>query len=329
MYDNNDIHFDSHPFHMVFLAVASAVLASTLYSIIITPSSSSSSSTDVDIKNTTTSLHPIDSISHFTAIGRRNHQEDRAIICNFGPQNRFFLSAIADGHGSDECSSFLVQHIEERMLARLMQQRPEKTTGKCVHAACMDLHQLWNSTDQTRLSQSGSTLTGVLFDRQNPSSVWSFNLGDSKCVLLLDGGQQLLETTNHDLSPARVQQVRQQDPSAMIEYDEEETLRLMGGYAGVNMSGSFGNTYDPRLSKSLLRDVEIQEWKLGESHNACIVIGSDGIFDDFNAVQVAKIIRQHERTNGTKMDAKSLVDYVLLHGAKGDNTTAIIFEISS
>ncbi len=339
MYENDDIssiNFEhQHPFHMVFFIVASAVLASTLYSFI---QLTSSSLTADDRMNTnrshidTSSLQPIHMVSHFTAIGRRNHQEDRALICNFGNENRYFLAVVCDGHASDVCSSFLIHHIEERMLARLTQPNLSKsqvTTGDRIQAACMDLHELWNSTDQTRLLQSGSTLTGILLDRQDPLSVWTFNLGDSKCVLLLDGGQQLLETNNHDLSSTRVEQVRQQDPSAMIEYDDEGTLRVMGIYASINMSGSFGNTYDPRLSKSLLRDVEIQKWQLGESRNARIIIGSDGIFDDFDAVQVAKIIRQHERTNETKMDAKSLVDYVLLHGTKGDNTTAIILEISS
>lgn len=340
MYEDNLRHslFDpftftaqpNHPFHMVFAAVATIVIASTLYSWI---QSSSEKSPVEDLKLDLTANDPIHSISYFSAIGRRNHQEDRALIRNFGPGKRYFLACCADGHGEDVCSTFLVQHLEALLLYHLMEQQsqPSKTvtTGDCIKAACMDLHSLWSQSQQTRLAPCGSTLTGVFFDRAHPDTLWSLNLGDSKSVLLLDDGQQILETKNHDLSPARVQQVRQQDAAAMIEFDDEKMLRLMGGYAAINMSGSFGNTYDPRLSKSLLREVEIQKWSLKECSNARIVIGSDGIFDDFNAVQVAKILQQYEKATDTKMNAKALVQYVLLNGVKGDNTTAIVLEISS
>jgi len=183
------------------------------------------------------------------AIGARPTMEDRTLVLQtlmLDPTHGYYknepkehlhelamtsFAAVFDGHGGDECSSYLVDalphHLRNAMLAEKdalrsaveqsrIQQRQDQTEDAASELMRKILKTCYLRADKEFISpknapQSGSTAaTVILFGRR----LFAANVGDSRVVLCRSGGQCVELTSDH--KPSRP--------------DEAARVRAAGGF---------------------------------------------------------------------------------------------------
>lgn len=257
-----------------------------------------------------------------TSIGKRDYQEDRIIVGSFGKDERYFVCASADGHGRSDCAEYLKLHLLDT-LEKYSRQVKISDVEKILQLTSEELHRKWKRNLGN--VRAGSTLTGAILDKFDATYVYTFNLGDSQTVLYDANFRKLYETEDHDLSPERTRQVRDQCPKAFIGQDEAGITRIITSESGLNLSGSYGNTYDTELDNALIRRLETAKVMLNLGQKYHLLIASDGLYDDFSASVIGSLLAKSQELR----NADKIVDYVLKNGVKGDNCSVILLEIQS
>ena len=270
-------------------------------------------------------LFGIQSLSQDRQVGQRPYQEDQWVEIFLA---RFFAAVILDGHGGSQCALFVSSQLEPVLREYMTVDLPMTQVSNKLQQVVTEIQRRWGVYSQSHgQNTSGTTITGILRDRQHLEKVWIFNLGDSTSMLYRIPSTTsttrtpmlLFQTRPHDLGRARQTQLRRLDTSRAIQIsrDRANINRLVGDGIMLNLSGAMGDLYMPGISDMLIRTLDVEELTFHQT-SARVIVMSDGISDDFNAATLMRL---------NKSNASELVQHVIDHGEKGDNVSAIILDI--
>lgn len=273
------------------------------------------------------------------AIGARPTMEDRTLVLQslmLDPSHGYYknepkdqlqelamtsFAAVFDGHGGDECSTYLVDaiphHLRNAMLAEKdalrnaveqsrTQQRQDQTEDAASELMRKILKTCYLRADKEFITpknapQSGSTAaTVILFGRR----LFAANVGDSRVVLCRSGGQCVELTSDH--KPSRP--------------DEAARVRAAGGFilhkrvmGELAITRAFGDKSFKMGIKAMLEDEAEELAQNGEakdlnaplvsaepeiasmvlSHNdEFLLLACDGLFDVFRSQDAIALARQ-------------------------------------
>ncbi|KAL7569940.1 hypothetical protein ACA910_008600 [Epithemia clementina (nom. ined.)] len=277
------------------------------------------------------------------AIGARPTMEDRTIVLQslmLDPTHGYYknepkehlqelamttFAAVFDGHGGDECSSYLVEalphHLRQAMLNERealrnaveqsrMQQRQDQSEDAASELMRKILKSCYLRTDKEFITpknapQSGSTAaTVILFGRR----LFAANVGDSRVVLCRSGGQCVELTSDHKPSrPDEAARVRAAGGFILHKrvMGELAITRAFGDKSfkmGIKAmleedaeelaGGNNGNSEAKDLNAPLVSaEPEIASMVL--SHNdEFLLLACDGLFDVFRSQDAIALARQ-------------------------------------
>eukprot|EP00522_Entomoneis_paludosa_P014530 CAMPEP_0172439420 /NCGR_PEP_ID=MMETSP1065-20121228/419_1 /TAXON_ID=265537 /ORGANISM="Amphiprora paludosa, Strain CCMP125" /LENGTH=668 /DNA_ID=CAMNT_0013188101 /DNA_START=588 /DNA_END=2594 /DNA_ORIENTATION=- len=279
------------------------------------------------------------------AIGARPTMEDRTLVIQslmLDPAHGYYknepkeqlhelamtsFAAVFDGHGGDECSTYLVDalphHLRSAMFAERealrnaveqsrMQQRQDQTEDAASELMRKILKSCYLRADKEFITpknapQSGSTAaTVILFGRR----LFAANVGDSRVVLCRSGGQCVELTSDHKPSrPDEAARVRAAGGFILhkrvmgelaitrafgdksfkmgIKAMLEDEAEELAGGAGANGAGDGKDLNAPLVSA----EPEIASMVL--SHNdEFLLLACDGLFDVFRSQDAIALARQ-------------------------------------
>lgn len=279
------------------------------------------------------------------AIGARPTMEDRTLVIQslmLDPSHGYYknepkehlhelamtsFAAVFDGHGGDECSSYLVDalphHLRQAMLTEKdalrnaveqsrMQQRQDQTEDAASELMRKILKTCYLRADKEFITpknapQSGSTAaTVLLFGRR----LFAANVGDSRVVLCRSGGQCVELTSDHKPSrPDEAARVRAAGGFILhkrvmgelaitrafgdksfkmgIKAMLEDEAEELVGSGGANGAGETKDLNAPLVSA----EPEIASMVL--SHNdEFLLLACDGLFDVFRSQDAIALARQ-------------------------------------
>lgn len=271
--------------------------------------------------------------------GDREYQEDRFSVTAFEPPfNHLFLFVIADGHGGDRCSEFVVKKFPQTVQDLLVSKAKTTTAPKLkiiLQKAITATTNAWNdyslgkdvrSTIQNESERilyfkgvdqetfhsdgkdSGTTLVAALYDHKR-KNIHVVNLGDSRCALWVPEIHKLNQTVDHSVGkklPAKC------DNPGFNGFVKDGRL-----CSDLAMSSSIGDN-TPELLGIVSTAANTYTWS-NMGTKSTMVIASDGLWDNYTTQEVFL---------DTRENAKEFIDDK--GGAQnfGDNTTVIMVEFS-
>ena len=270
-------------------------------------------------------------ISSAAEKNRRTYMEDRLIIDNAltlsGEKDRYNFFAIFDGHAGDAAAKFL----EKNFVAQLQKVVANSSTAEKIASPDVFLPTMLKHTLKALIEEwdftefddgSGSTAVIMLIDRKHGFACF-FNLGDSKAVLYDSKSAAVLhQTQDHDLD-------RKTEVDAVL-----KRKHLVTGLAcrvtktkndvprvndNIGMSRSFGDN-SQSTAGCMSREADCYAFSIKEKPTIA-VLGSDGLFDDFNVEEVSSMVINE------KLNAQQIVSRVVKKGMVGDNVSVIIVDI--
>lgn len=252
------------------------------------------------------------SVSHFTAIGTREYQEDR-LICRKFPFG--FLLAVFDGHGGSEtaveCAKNLPQVFKKDFALMT-------ATGNIDYGAL--LRGVIEKINEPVLgNESGSTVSMVFIpETKGEITAHIAVIGDSP-VVITDRNNNTVIGPNHNVRQNLAE--RQAAINRGGVYDGWYIFHPDDSWCGLQMSRDLGNA---PLSSILSHEPDVISVPLGKQ--SIVIVSSDGVFDPGHS---SDTLSEAERfidmiRNGAK--AKDLVHDALARQT-GDNATAIVLKI--
>ena len=231
--------------------------------------------------------------SCYLTIGPRKHMEDEYHISKDGT---FF--AIYDGHGGDQVSKYLKDQFYNIYKKIIDGQQPFlglTSFGKDYKDALLKTFQeiqkeIFNEND---LDHVGSTCVGVLL---TGSSIWSFNVGDSRAVLCRDG-KAIDLTLDHKPNDAKEKQ-RILQLGGYVSWDGylDEHGRPVPGHGcyrvngNLAMSRAVGDKYETPYVHGI---PDIKEFERKYTQDKFIIIASDGLWDVMTSQEAVDFVRRN------------------------------------
>ncbi len=221
----------------------------------------------------------------FHTIGRRKEMEDTHLATSFdlkinGKEFPVRLFGIFDGHGGDEASKYLKNHLGEQLEKTLVELNPKGLTDEGI----------WNALKLTfvRLNdefkkESGSTATvAMILD----GKLWTANVGDSRTIL--ENGNETIQLSE-DAKPS----------------DEryQKGIKNRGGYViwvgisrvngQIGVARAFGDhsLLGAMSARPKITAVPLKEIKPGSN----LFLACDGIYDVASTRQVGKCLQDHRQ----------------------------------
>lgn len=248
-------------------------------------------------------------ITHQTARGQREYQEDRYIVQHLAMPDGtggITVLAVMDGHGGSEVAEYLKEAFIETLMSTGLAPRAATQNWRTVLASSFTV-----LAETTKEMAAGSTLSVVLLP-DNESRAYVAVIGDSP-VVIKDAQSNLNIGPEHNAISNAAE--RDAAISRGAAFDGTYLRSTDSGY-GLQMSRALGdNALD-----FLYRVPEIYE--VGLNDESFIIVASDGLFDPAHADTKSEIERIAELVeNGA--DAQALVQDAL-HRRTGDNVTAVV-----
>lgn len=232
-------------------------------------------------------------------LGSKPTQEDFVSTYTFG--DRFVLFTVCDGHGGPAAATFAIECFQKEVVhhvtTKTASNRKSVHIGKILHNAVISTAAAWDrkccfgsdalthinsEADRNSIFKklnyqeyvregwtSGTTLCSILVDLVG-RTLYSVNLGDSKCVILKNN--EVVETVDHSVDTQTEDLLpKLQFPSSFV-----ADSRLCGD---LGMTHSIGdNTH--LLCGLVKRHPDVKRHVL-KSLPALLILGSDGFFNEF------------------------------------------------
>lgn len=247
-------------------------------------------------------------ITHATAQGIREYQEDRYLVYEYGAGT---MMAVFDGHGGDEaadCCVELLPKLLEELQKGEFPDNPEDIGQSPVGVYRWIFHRLHAATQDCR---SGTTAT-MAFVPKDGRAAYMANLGDSP--LVWSNGLGAIVAKDHNVRTNEEERRR-----AINRGGRYEGGYVFGprSYCGLQMSRSLG---DRDLALILSREPDFHAVSLDQ--DSFILVATDGVVDPSHGEsddmkQIIDLIR-----NGAS--AQDLVDRAVQKPTR-DNATAILW----
>lgn len=276
--------------------------------------------------------------------GHRDHMEDRVITKKIFTDDHEALSlyVVFDGHGGDaivklaeeRLTDFLIksgqtlwnnlkdqsENIDPQPIVELLKESFPKFDIELLHDDKIHKKLL----DPKTRSTSGCTCTGIFL---TPDHIIIFNVGDSRTIIINEGEDEPVIFASKDHKPDDPEETRRIEAAGgFVTLPPRSYIpRVMGQLA---LSRAFG---DFQLK---MKEVEQAEQPvivdpdvtiISRSSATHIVVGSDGVYDGLENIEVAKItISDHDITSRTyNMLRESL------RAGSSDNMAAIVIALES
>jgi serine/threonine protein phosphatase PrpC len=236
----------------------------------------------------------------YLAQGKRDYMED--FIFYF--QNNFTqFSAVFDGHGGKECSSFLKRNFFSYF------QRGIAKSHKIKHAL-IDAYMNAQKNFLNKNLPSGSTCNTLVINKKT-NNFFIANVGDSRAIICYKNNKVKQISKDHK-------------PSNKL---EKKRIEQKGGFVQENrvdgilaMSRSIG---DKRIHHHLSSTPDIFEGSL--KNVKYIVQASDGLYDVLSNSKVCDYINTHIKNGTQKKDIPYyLVNHAIKNKGSMDNVSVII-----
>jgi serine/threonine protein phosphatase PrpC len=226
--------------------------------------------------------------------------------------------ALFDGHGGDFVSSYW----KKTFVKDVAPLRNRKSIQEYMNAVQTRLKKCYKRESK----ECGST---VLMARIKKRVVDIINLGDCRIIAGSTNSAAMIQLNREHKPDADEEKARITAAGETIEYDEEDELYRVAGYA---VSRSLGDTNYPILSQT----PDVDRIQLPENMSF-IVMGTDGLWDGIGNQEVSRIVREklkdntkHQHTIVSDKD-KSNIAFVLATAAYAngspDNITVVVITI--
>ena len=232
-------------------------------------------------------------ISCYLTIGPRKYMEDEYYISNDGT---FF--AVYDGHGGGQVSKYLADRFYSVYKNLIDGQRAFlglASFGKDYRDALLKtFDQVQNEiVSDNSLDHVGSTCVGVIL---NDSSIWSFNVGDSRAVLCRNGKAIDLTVDHKPNDPKEEDRIRKLGGFVFWDgYKDENGLPVPGhGCYRVNgnlaMSRAMGDNAESPYVNS---NPDVTETQRKFTEDKFIIIASDGLWDVMSSQEAVDFVMRN------------------------------------
>jgi len=213
--------------------------------------------------------------------GRRDYQEDRALILNpfecvsEQVQGPVTLLGVYDGHGGFGCSDFVKKRLPKELKSDL-------GTGMNPVAALVNSHlatEVAFLRQENPKQRSGSTAVTVMIDQGTKKS-WVAHVGDSRALLIRKKGAAVRLTKDHD-AKNKGELRRIKAVGGMVDENGYvngivQTARAMGDYDAKVLEHE---GEEPVFSAAIMPIPEVSSFKLDTKTDLCIVVACDGLFE--------------------------------------------------
>ncbi|VAI23809.1 unnamed protein product [Triticum turgidum subsp. durum] len=240
---------------------------------------------------------------------------------------QFGLFAIFDGHGGDGAAKAASRILPENVVKILSQKETIERVLTCSNASDV-LKCAFDLTEAALNHQyEGCTATVLLiwFDQNKDCFAQCANLGDSACIMNVDG-KPIAMTEDHRVvsTTERARIAKLGNPLK----DGESRI------CGLNLCRMLGDKFlkeqDPRFSKEPYVSPVVQ---ISKSCSAFALIASDGLWDVITAKKAAQLVLDYkERNMGQEISADGVADHVLSEARNlrtKDNTSVIFLDFDA
>lgn len=253
--------------------------------------------------------------------GGRPTMEDRTIIENIG--NGIMLYAVLDGHGGEECATYM----KNRLVEIFKEKADNLFDVETIKNIFLEVDRHWCTQV---LRKSGTTFTGAFI---SPTQVMTVNLGDSRTVLFSEDGT-FVSTIDHKGTNAKEHESCEQRGGQLIPYGFVSYVKCpsatKGSLAITRALGDYEYKHNVKFDEdgkyvdetgylgtsaviSPVPDVQIHD----KSKFAYVVAGSDGIFDFVANEDIADMLK-------TEKYAQRLADKILMDAMFSRDNKAVI-----
>eukprot|EP00939_MAST-03C_sp_MAST-3C-sp1_P005532 g5532.t1 len=266
----------------------------------------------------------------FSSQGVRDYQEDRAVVRKpYKTKSPYFqgpttLLGVYDGHGGDQCSTYVSKRLPTEILTDLnIGMHP---VGAFVNAHLATEVSFLRQEDPEQ--RSGSTAVTVVVDTAM-EKLWVAHVGDSRALLIRKKGAAIALTKDHDAkNKNELQRIRAVGGSV----DEGgyvngivATARAIGDYDAKVLEPISAEDEDPRFTPAVMPIPEVDQRRL-TADDICIVLGCDGLFEahDGSIAWINRMVKKQIKEGRDPTDiARELVQTAIDDGSE-DNTTAVV-----
>lgn len=242
-------------------------------------------------------------------VGFRNYMEDVHLVEEVGP---YTLYMVCDGHGGKEAARYFKQHFPLHLSHHLIDLGDEPQ--RSLTHAFRDIHGAWDK--DAGEDDSGSTVCGLLFQRDSRNA-WVFNLGDSRLVAY-QCTSVAFKSRDHDFDDPEIDKIIEARGSACyVSRGSWYGVPRLNGQLAV--ASAFG---DNHMGKCMGKEPDITPLDLAHQGIHTIVIGSDGLWDEFDEKEVIDLVVWN-------FSAAKIVHRAKNNGRAGDNITAMVLSVLS
>ncbi|ODV90203.1 hypothetical protein CANCADRAFT_31235 [Tortispora caseinolytica NRRL Y-17796] len=319
-------------------------------------------------------------IGHFSSRMDRPQNEDRysaslltlPAMTSFLPKkqrqghpgtNDVFCFAVYDGHGGDQCSKFLADHLAEYVencdlasAAELEQKYADSVGGYWRRriGALQKCYQDVSATDdlayrlplsyltadyQYTVEQSnpcGSTCTAAYLYSHNPeipywsaeatSSLVIGHVGDTRCIIAdREGNAHALTRDHHPSSPDESHRIRRYATNIFTDSFGEERFGILA------VTRAFGDKRMKRMGVSAEPEITQMTISPNENKNAFLVLVSDGVTGMASDQEIVDIVYSTYEQLGARQGtpqraAQDIVKYIEAIGGD-DNATCMVVRL--
>ncbi|RUS91153.1 hypothetical protein EGW08_001066 [Elysia chlorotica] len=259
---------------------------------------------------------PLDEIHALSVIGRRKENEDRYIIEEIRPNLLYF--GMFDGHGGDFAVDFVSSHMIDPLSFWLTQ--TPNLSSVLKHSFCelqnlLARHLAYYHLDNENI-KTGTTATVCLL--RNSTELVVGHVGDSLAVLCRDGKALRLTEDHHP---------DDSDESSRILEKGGKIICNSQGIAHVNgrlaMTRSFGDI--ELKSYGVTATPFIKSIEVKHSHDAFLVLGSDGLSFAISDQEIVDIVNQ---SHNPEEACNRLTDQAQHFGSE-DNVTVMVIPLGA
>lgn len=247
---------------------------------------------------------------HYAIQGRRPTMEDAASVKQLGPD--LWFAGVFDGHGGAEVSALAARILPELLAEEVHSPGNARQTAAAIRRAAARFQDLLEK-QRARFLTQGSTATFLVIDSAK-NRIYTANIGDSRAVLIRDGGRAVSMALSSDHKPDGAQEKKRIIAVGGRVEDGRAWLVQNGRYfGGLSTSRSFGDL-ETRTGNvyvvSPVPDVTVHDAVRPYS----VLLACDGVFDVLSTVQAAKMAR---------LSPEAVVRQAFKDGS-GDNISALI-----
>ncbi|KAK1643142.1 hypothetical protein QYE76_060947 [Lolium multiflorum] len=240
---------------------------------------------------------------------------------------QFGLFGIFDGHGGDGAAKAASRILPENVANILSQQETIEGVLTCGNAS--DVLRCAFSLTEAALNHQyeGCTATALLiwFDKNRDCFAQCANLGDSACIMNVDGNPVAMTEDHRVVSTTERERIAKLGPPLK---DGESRI------CGLNLCRMLGDKFlkeqDPRFSSEPYVSPVVH---ITKSCSAFALIASDGLWDVISAKRAAQLVLEYkERNKDQILSADRVAEHVLSEARNlrtKDNTSVIFVDFDA